>query len=59
MSMDTDLETEYYNRLNERFTPAEIIDILDVTVEEIWSAFYDRLLENQTLLIMSGMQEEE
>jgi hypothetical protein len=59
MCVDKDLEVEYFHRLSERFTPAELIDILDVTVEDIWNAFYEQIIENQTLIVMAGIVEDE
>jgi hypothetical protein len=35
-----------FHELNERLTPEELCEALELTIEDLWSAFYDRIREH-------------
>jgi len=57
--MDFDRFEEYRQRLCERYTGAELVDLLDISIEEILEAFEPRWSGNKFLLTEVGMQEDD
>lgn len=55
--LDWDRFEEYKQRLIERYTAAEIVDLLDIPIEDILEAFEPRWSGNKFLLEEVGMQE--
>lgn len=58
MSQDRQLLEEYKARLADRYTSAELSDLLDIPVEDIIEMYWDRILD-AGLLKEVGMPEEE
>lgn len=46
---------EFRERLIERYDGTGIAEILDLSVEDLWEAFSDRMTNNQELLEETGM----
>lgn len=59
MSIDLELQEEFKARLAERYTGYELVEILDISVEEIIETFLPRVLGSRLLLEETGMLQEE
>lgn len=55
--MDYYLVQEFRERLIERYDPVSLVEILGITVEELWEAFPDRMLNNEELVDELGINE--
>lgn len=53
--MDYHLTQEFRERLIERYDGVSLCEILDLTVEDIWEAFYERCMENSELIQETGI----
>lgn len=53
--MDYTLTQEFRERLIERYDGVSLAEILGLTVEDIWEAFFDRCLENSELIYETGI----
>lgn len=51
--------TEYRSRLIDRYTAAELCEILDIPIEELLDAFEYRWIDNKFLLEEVGLLEED
>lgn len=57
--IDYDVFEMYKQRLIDRYTAAEIVELLDISIEDVLEAFEPRWSGNKFLLEETGMQEEE
>lgn len=55
--MDYYLVSEFRERLVERYDPVTLVEILGITVQELWEAFPDRMLDNAELVDELGINE--
>lgn len=55
--MDYYLVTEFRERLIERYDPVTLVELLGITVEELWEAFPDRMLDNAELVDELGIKD--
>ena len=55
--MDYYLVSEFRERLVERYDPVTLVEILGITVQELWEAFPDRILDNAELVDELGINE--
>lgn len=57
--VDEDRVQEIKDRLADRYTAAEIADLLDLPVEELIEAFWERIVGSATLMEEVGAVKEE
>lgn len=55
--MDRYLVKEYRERLIERYDPVTLVEILEVTVADLWEAFSDKLMDNEELVDELGIND--
>lgn len=55
--MDYYLVSEFRERLVERYDPVTLVEILGITVQELWEAFPDRMLDSPELVNELGINE--
>jgi hypothetical protein len=53
--MDYTLTQEFRERLIERYDGVSLAEILNLTVEDIWEAFFDRCIDNHELIHETGI----
>lgn len=53
--MDYTLTQEFRERLVERYDGVSLAEILNLTVEDIWEAFFDRCMDNSELIHETGI----
>lgn len=53
--MDYSRVLEFRERLVERYDPVSLVEILDITVDELFDAFPDRILDNNELAEELGL----
>ncbi len=46
---DPELEQEMKDRIADRYTTAELVEIIDVPVQDIIEEYWDRILENEVI----------
>lgn len=59
MSQDLELIEQFRLRLVDRYTATELVDLLDITIEEILEAFEEKWRENAFLQEEVGINLEE
>lgn len=52
-------ETELYNHVIARFTPDELCEILDITIENFADKFYDEIMESKAVRSALGLDDED
>lgn len=57
--VDAKLTQEFKDRLADRYTASELVDLLGVPVEDIINEYWDRILESRLLLEEVGLPEED
>lgn len=55
MTVDLELQDEYLLRVSERYTSAELVELLDISIEDVIQAFLPRVLGSALLLEEVGM----
>ena len=55
--MDYHLINEFRERLIERYDPVTLVELLNITTEELWEAFPDRMLDSVELVEELGIVE--
>lgn len=45
---------DLYLRLCDRYTAVELVDLLNLTVEDVWNAFDEQIMDNGELLETLG-----
>jgi hypothetical protein len=53
--MDYTLTQEFRERLIERYDGVSLAEILGLTAEDIWEAFFDRCIDNSELIQETGI----
>ena len=53
--MDYTLTQEFRERLIERYDGVSLAEILNLSVEDIWEAFFDRCIDNSELIHETGI----
>jgi hypothetical protein len=53
--MDYTLTQEFRERLIERYDGVSLAEILNLSVEDIWEAFFDRCMDNSELIHETGI----
>lgn len=53
--MDYTLTQEFRERLIERYDGVSLAEILNLSVEDIWGAFFDRCMDNSELIHETGI----
>lgn len=59
MSADEDLIEEFLARVKERYDIADLVEILDMTIDDFVDLTWDDLLENPELQIECGILKED
>jgi len=52
-----DLIFEFRERLVERYEAVDIVEILNLTVEDLWDSFADRIMDHSEIVEELGIQE--
>lgn len=55
MSINEDLTEEFLNRVKERYSIEELVEILEMTIDDFIDLTWDNLLENHQLQIECGI----
>jgi len=53
--MDYTLTQEFRERLIERYDGVSLAEILNLSVEDIWEAFFERCMDNAELIHETGI----
>lgn len=56
---DTELEQEAKVRVSDRYTAAELCELLNISVEDIIAEYWDRILDNPEVMKNVGYEGEE
>lgn len=44
------VDDELFNRLADRYTPAELVDDLDIPIEALVELLWDKIIESETIM---------
>lgn len=47
---DADIEQETKDRLADKYTAAELVDLLDIPVQDIIEEYWEKILENEWII---------